>query len=135
MGFLDFLFKKEESKVVNNSPDALRYGAEGGEGGLRARLEYIIATEWSGYELYKEVLAADLGAEQGARNYSYGLFLNGEPKAMIMLIDDNNHYRRSDVVKAREACERMGVPYMNFMTYMSNRGDYISNRLRENVLR
>ncbi len=165
MGFLENLLKREARKVVSeavgtvfseltgmtsdtskansttvtgqsmNTQDALRYGKDGGEQGLRQRLEYIVATEWSGYELRKDIPAGTLGAEAGARDYTYGLYLNGQPKAMIMLIRNNNHYRRSDVVKANAACQKNGIPYMNFMTYMANCGDYISNRLNKNIAR
>ena len=105
-----------------------------GERGLRERLEEVLNREWYGYELRREIAARELGAQPGARAYSYGLYQNGEPKAMIMILNNRNHYCRKDVVLAREACEEKGIPYMNFMSHLPNRTEYISQRLRDNIL-
>lgn len=158
MGFLGDLLKKEAKKVVSNAIDnvtgsftgsssekndyssagadkthAKRNEEGGGEAGFRDRFEEIIAEEWPGYELVQNVSAYDFGAEDGARDYSYGLYYNGEPKAMIMIIRGSNEYRKSEVVKAMNACERQGIVYLNFMVYFPNRRDYISNRLKEEI--
>lgn len=105
-----------------------------GEKGLRERLEKVISQEWYGYELRREISAAELGAQSGARSYSYGLYQDGEPRAMIMILNNRNHYCRKDVVFARKACEERGIPYMNFMSHLPNRTEYISQRLRDNIL-
>lgn len=102
----------------------------GGEDGFRERFESIIAQEYSEYELVKNVSAYDFGADEGAREYSYGLYYNGQPKLMIMIIRDNNGYRRSDVLKARRACEAKGISYLNFMVYFPNEYNYIADRIR-----
>ncbi|MCI8288134.1 MAG: hypothetical protein HFH89_10835 [Lachnospiraceae bacterium] len=46
---------------------------------------------------------------------------------------EGNAYCRRDVRLARMACELKKIPYMNFMDYMENRPEYISQRFRENI--
>lgn len=158
MGFLGDLLKKEAKKVVSNAIDnvtgsftgnssdktdyssakpdktyAKRNEEGGGETGFRSRFEEIIAEEWSGYELVQDVSAYDFGAEDGARDYSYGLYYNGEPKAMIMVIRGHNDYRKKEVVKAQKACINNGIVYLNFMVYFPNSREYISERLKEEI--
>lgn len=106
---------------------------ESGEKVLRTRLEQIIADEWSGYELRKNVPASEMNAESRARTYSYGIYQDGIPKAMIMILDDRNLYKKREVLQAQRACGEMRVAYMNFMTYLPNREDYISERLKEKI--
>lgn len=102
---------------------------------LRDKLESIIASEFSEYELRKDIPASEMTSNSGARDYSYGLYLNGSPKAFIMIMKDRNDYKKRDVVLARQAAESNGIPYMNFIPHLPNEPEYISNRLRQNVLR
>lgn len=97
------------------------------------RIEKVAAEEWSGYELRKHVPASEMGASEKARDYSYGLYLNGVPKAMIIIIDVPSHYQKKDVRLAHEACRNQNVFCMNLMLHLPNRRSYISKRLRDNV--
>ncbi len=99
------------------------------------RVERIVASEWSGYELRKNIPAVELGADSNARDYSYGLYLNGVPKAMIIIIDIPSHYKKKDVRLAHEACERQHVFCMNLLLHLPNRYSYISKQLSDNVAR
>lgn len=98
-----------------------------------ARIEDVAATEWAGYELRTNIPAYDMGAEEGARDYTYGLYLNGMPKAMIIILEDPAHYRKKDTRLAHEACQVKGVFCMNLMLHLPNRRSYISEQLRKNV--
>lgn len=100
---------------------------------LRERLEKIMAKEWSEYEIRKEVPASTMNAPEKSRAYSYGMYLNGEPKAFIMVLTVKHHYALKEVVNSQDASIRKGVPYMNFLTHLPNRESYISNRLKENI--
>ena len=153
MGFFGDLIKKEAKKAASNAIDSVTGKINdkpgngvavenhfekcsdegGGEAGFRNRFEDIIATEWQGYELKENVSAEKFDAEEGARNYSYGLYCNGEPKAMIMVLRGHNEYRKSDVVKAEKACRNNNIAYLNFMVYFPNKRDYISERLKDNI--
>lgn len=99
------------------------------------RVERIAASEWSGYELRKNIPATELGADSNARDYSYGLYLNGIPKATIIIIDVPSHYKKKNVRLAHEACERQHVFCMNLMLHLPNRYSYISKQLSDNVAR
>lgn len=104
-----------------------------GEPELRSRIEYIIRNEWQGYELVSNISAGTFGAKDGARDYSYGIYHNGAPVAMIMILHDNNEYRRKAVRLSHEACSCQSIPCMNFMSYMANYPSYISDRFRETI--
>ncbi len=108
-------------------------GEYGGEAGLRTRLEKILEEEWSGYEIRRQVPASTFGAAEGAWDYSYGVYAGGQPKAMLMVLNNRNDYKRKAVLDAQGACKANGIPYMNFLSHMPNRSDYISQRLRDNI--
>lgn len=99
------------------------------------RVENVIATEWSGYELRQKIPAKELGADLGARPYTYGLYLNGVPKAMILIMEGRSSYRRKDTVRSHEACKENNVFCMNLMLHLPNRYSYIADMLRKNVSR
>lgn len=120
------------------APAASKYDAEDGhcrgEGELRERIEAVVAAEWPGYELRKDVPSSEMSALDGARKfYTYGIYRDGVPVAMILFLSNRNDYRRREVLLMQRACEKQGVPYMNFMTYMANHRAYISKRFRENI--
>lgn len=100
---------------------------------LRDRLERIFSEEWSGYEVRKDISAAELDAPAKSQPYSYGLYLQGKPKAMILVLEDKNDYRYWKVVSSHKACEKKGIFCMNLLPHMPNRRSYISKRLKDNV--
>lgn len=105
-----------------------------GESDLRGRIESIVAEEWPGYELRKNVSSREMLAQAGASEfYSYGIYHDGVPVAMIMLLRENNAYRRREIRLAQQACQEQQIPYMNFMIYMANYRSYISDRLKKNI--
>lgn len=102
-----------------------------GEADLRNRIEQIIRNEWPDYELVPNVSAtAAMGANKDARDYTYGVYHNGVPIAMIMILNGNNESSRKAVRLAHEACFNRGVTCMNFMSYMANYQSYISARFQ-----
>lgn len=156
MGLLNSLIRKAVSTVVDSAVDGVMKNVSGKDGGgamssaaskrgagdeycrgesdLRGRIESIVAEEWPGYELRKDVSSKEMLAQAGASEfYSYGIYRDGVPVAMIMLLRDNNAYRRREIRLAQRACEEQKIPYMNFMTYMANYRSYISERLRKNI--
>lgn len=134
MGFLSRVLGKGRDRQTIEMPQRRTRNYCSGEQELRRRIEKIIAEEWPGYELRKNVPSGVMEAPSDAREfYSYGVYRDNVPKAMIMILKDNNAYCRRDVRLARMACELKKIPYMNFMDYMENRPEYISQRFRENI--
>lgn len=128
MGFFEHLFGKEVKKSASK-------GKLSGEKGLRSRLEQVVATEYSTYELRQNVPSSEMFAEAGAVNYSYGIYQNGAPVAFINIIKNRNDYNLKGFRLAKEASESRGVPHMNFFSHLPNDTSYISERLRKNIFR
>lgn len=159
MGFLEGLFKSAARKIVSEVADGLaeeiqnirRSGDTAGTEAVtaaadsdeedccyeisvvRRRVEAVFAQEWSGYEVRRDIAAEEMGAPEGSYAYSYGLYLQGQPKAMVMILEGGAEYRRKGVVCAHKACEEKGVFCMNLLLHMPNRRSYISKRLKDNV--
>lgn len=148
MGFLDNLFKKEAKKFVSGMVDKAMDSVMGGssslsgksdnvtltgEAGLRARLEQVVANEYSEYELRQNVPSSEMFAEPGAVDYSYGMYKNGAPVAMINVISNRNDYRLKRFRLAKEAAVNRGIPHMNFFAHLPNETSYISERLRKEI--
>ena len=155
MGFLQNLLKKEAKKMlsnvintakdevvrtINSDPEAnsAAYSDEDfceSEKELGKRIAKIVTEEWPGYELRKDIPAGEMDAAFGARKYSYGLYKDGAPKAMILVLDGRSQYCRKDTRLAHEACKEKGVFCMNLMMHLPNRRSYIAEQLRNNVSR
>lgn len=115
---------KAATKQENNSGDRL----------LRQRIEEIAAREQSAYELRQRVPSREVAAPEGAREFfDYGFYQNGILVAVIMILEHNNAYNLKAVRLAQQACQERQVEYMNFMAYMMNRPEYISQRLKEHL--
>lgn len=155
MGFLQNLLKKEAKKMlsnvintakdevvrtINSDPEANSAANSDedfceSEKELGERIAKIVTEEWPGYELRKDIPAGEMDAAFGARKYSYGLYKDGAPKAMILVLDGRSQYCRKDTRLAHEACKEKGVFCMNLMMHLPNRRSYIAEQLRNNVSR
>lgn len=160
MGFFDKIFTKETKKFISDMVDKAVDNVTGGnsssantstnkssgtslntsgnasqlgEPALRARLEQVISEEYSTYELRQNIPSSELSAGQGAVDYSYGIYKNGKPVAMINVITNRNDYRLKRFRMAKEAAVKMGVPHMNFFTHLPNEKSYISERLKKEI--
>lgn len=105
-----------------------------GEGLLSKRIEEIAARDWSDYELRKQVPSSEVNAPEGAEAFfDYGFYQGGALVAVIKILNDNNAYCRKSVRLAQDACRGQNVRYMNFMSYMMNRPEYIAERLKKTI--
>ena len=102
---------------------------------LRNNIQKVFMRDWAtkGYEMRTDVPASELNAAEGARNYSYGFYLNGEPKCMIMVLTNRNHYQLKAVRLAEQAARNAGATYLNFFTHLPNREDYIAERFQNEI--
>lgn len=128
MGFLSKLFG------LSGSSSERRHGSRAsGRELLCRRIESIVENEFDEYELRTDIPASELCASYGARNYSYGIYKDDSLRVLIMIMRDNNDYRKKDVCLSHEAAYLRGVPCLNFMPHLPNEEEYISNRLHENI--
>lgn len=98
---------------------------------IRQRIEKIAAEEYGDLELRKNISASELNAEAGAYDYTYGLYRNGAPVAMLIILDGRDEYRCKAVRLSREACRNSNIGYVHFLAHMPNRKSYISAKLKE----
>lgn len=120
--------------ALKENKGATRQANCSGERLLRHRIEEIAAREKPEYELRQKVSSSQVGAPGGAEPYfDYGFYRDGMLAAVIQILDDNNAYCRKSVRLAQQACEDRQVAYMNFMSYMTNRPEYIAKRLEEKL--
>ncbi len=104
-----------------------------GESLLRSRLEQIIATEWSGYELKKNVAPEYLNAPENAKKYSYVMYQNNIPKAAFLIVTSTAHHIPSGARIAKNSADAQGIPCLYFMSHLPNEEDYISQRLKATI--
>lgn len=128
----------DNNSTSNSQPNAqanndIRNRIPRGVGPTCARIEHVVNTKFSNYELKKDVPASVMGAEKGAVPYTYALYYNGTPRAFINVIDQRNDYRLKRFRLSKMACEKNGIPHFNFFSHLPNEMGYIEERLRENV--
>lgn len=96
-----------------------------------SRIESVAAEDWGSLELRKNVSCSILNAEAGSIDYTYGLFRDGAPVAMINVLPGVDDYRRKSVLLSAKACRENGVGYVHFMLKLPNRKTYIAQKLKE----
>lgn len=154
MGFLDNLLRKETRKIISGNSSESRGVINTGtskagssdyrEGAIVddddccynekivcSRIESVAAEDWGSLELRKNVSCSILNAEAGSIDYTYGLFRDGAPVAMINVLPGVDDYRRKSVLLSAKACRENGVGYVHFMLKLPNRKTYIAQKLRE----
>lgn len=96
---------------------------------VRRRIEMIAAENWPGYELRRDIPATEFGADGQAHGFDYGLYLNGQPKVMVMLLNQYQ-YRSRHVQRAHAACKSQGVGSFHLLMHLPNRKTYIAERFK-----
>ncbi len=161
MGFLDNLLskgaKKLISNVVDNTVDRItdKFDEKTGNNSssnetakpaqntyspkkgctpseVMSRLEAIFASNYAAYEVRKNVSPTTIGATDEAKNYTYGLYLNGDAKVFIMVAEHNQDALRTYRL-AKNAATNNGIAYINFLTQFPNTEEYIKKRLAESI--
>lgn len=96
---------------------------------VRRRIEKVAAEDWPGYELRRNIPATEFGADGNAHSFDYGLYLDGQPKVMIMLLEQYQ-YRNRSVQLAHAACRNQGVGSFHLLMHLPNRKTYIADRVK-----
>ncbi len=102
---------------------------EGCQSTVCRRIEMVAAENWPGFELRRNISAMELGAGKKAHSFDYGLYLNGQPKVMIMILKQHQ-YRSENVLQAHEACKRNGIGSFHLLMHLPNRKTYTAERVR-----
>lgn len=122
------------SDTAAENKKATRQENNSGERLLRQRIEEIAAREFPQYELRQRIPGSQAGVPGDAESYfDYGFYQSGILTAVINILDDNNAYRCASVRLAQKSCHDRQIVYMNFMSYMMNRPEYIAQRLKANL--
>ncbi len=101
---------------------------------VEQRIRNVVSEEWGDrIEVRKNIKASEMCADAGALDYTYGLYYNGAPVAMIILLTPPNYYWNKRTRLAREACERQRVGYVHFIMRLPNRTCYIREQLKKSV--
>lgn len=96
---------------------------------IHRRIEKIAAEDWPGYELRRDISASEFGASGRDHGFDYGLYLDGRPMVMIMILD-HYQYRNQSVQNAHAACRRQGVGSFHLLNHLPNRKSYIAERVK-----
>lgn len=115
--------------------DAAEEDCCGNEAVVEQRIRTVVSEEWGDrIEIRKNIPSSELGAESRAlESYTYGLYCDGAPMAMINLFNHPNLYRKRCTRLAKEACERNHVGYVHFIMRLPNRTGYIREQLKKIV--
>ena len=99
------------------------------DGNVEANFSEVLSTEFTDYEIRKNVSPMEIGGSNAARTYTFGLYQGGVPKLFITLTP-HNRYQNRPFREAKSACENNGIPFLNFFTHFSNEKTYVVNRIR-----
>lgn len=101
---------------------------------VKQRIEKVVSEEWGDQvEIRKNISSSEMAAEDGALDYTYGLYSNGRPIAMVIVLDYPDDYWCRRTRLAKEACGRQNVGYVHFITRLPNRTSYIREQLKKIV--
>lgn len=96
---------------------------------IRRRIEMAAAEDWPSYELRRDIPATEFGAGENDHGFDYGLYLDGQPKLMIMILKPSQ-YRNQSVHNAHAACKSRGVGSFHLLNHLPNRKTYIAERMK-----
>lgn len=144
MGLLSRIFgkTKETECGYGEAKGKLKEGRSGDDAPCRGDRELVCerveqavaevtASESFYYELRRDVAPQELGGNESMHPFTYGLYYNGAPKLMILVLEQSWGYKKKDVMAAHELCRSRGIACMNLMLHLPNRKSYIINRVRE----
>ena len=92
------------------------------------KIREVMASEFSAYEVREDVSPHTIGGTGRFMNYSFGMYLDGQPKLFIMLVGKTTCAHR-EYRWSKEQAQAAGVEMINFVWHYPNEMDYIVNRL------
>lgn len=97
---------------------------------VRKEIEEIVAQCFPQYELRRNVSPTTIGGLGRFLDYSYGVYLGGEPKLFIMIVGKKTTSHRVYRWSKEEAAKK-GITMINFVEHFPNKYDYVKNRLAQ----
>ena len=82
------------------------------------------------YFVLRDIPAAEVGGGEKDQGFDYGLYLDGQPKLMIMILDQYQH-RNKCVQRSHKACKDRGIGSFHLLVHLPNRKTYIAERMKE----
>ena len=82
------------------------------------------------FQLYRTRPRQAYKAEWG-QPYSFVLYQDGDIKGMVMLGKGHSHDQNVKYLIARMYCKKLGRPYINFYTQMTNERNYVIGRIKK----
>lgn len=97
---------------------------------VQSKIRNLMMAEFPEYELRENVSPTTIGGTGRFMNYTFGVYLNGQPKLFMMVIGkttcSHREYRWS-----KEQAQAAGVPMINWVEHYPNKIDYMVNRLHQ----
>lgn len=90
----------------------------------------VLAAEFPQFTVKEDVSPLTIGGHGRFMNYSIGVYQNEEPKLFIMEIGKTTCTHR-EYRWSKEAAERNGIVFLNFIKHYPNRKEYIKDRLHK----
>lgn len=128
---------------------ALKGSAESKSNKKVSDFENILMTNFSQYEIRKDVLVTELVGDtsecftlykdrpeqmykaEWGKPYSFVLYENNKPAAVVMLGDGHSHDSEVKYLISRMYCKKINIPYINFYTQFPNTTGYVISRINQ----
>ncbi|MBQ1306048.1 MAG: hypothetical protein IIY44_06640 [Erysipelotrichales bacterium] len=96
----------------------------------RDKIMEVLASDFPQYEVKEDVSPVTFGGEGRFMNYSIVVYEEGKAKLVMMLIGKTTTAHR-EYRWSKEAAQKAGVPFINFVKHYPNTYAYIRDRLHK----
>ncbi|MBR4677284.1 MAG: hypothetical protein IKO99_04710 [Bacteroidales bacterium] len=94
------------------------------------KIKEVLKENFSQYDVAENVSPVTFGGSGKFLNYTFGIYSNGEPKLLIMIVNRNTCRYRT-YRWSKEVAEKNSVPLINFIEHFPNEVPYIRERLSQ----
>ncbi len=98
---------------------------------VETRIRNALAENFADCELVRNVSAGSIGLYGIEWDFTYAIYKNGAPVAVINLLYNQNDYRRKVVLQSKEACAGKGIGYTHFLMHLPNRYSYVEAQVKK----
>lgn len=94
------------------------------------KLKEVLREDFSQYDVIENVSPVTLGGSGKFLNYTFGIYSDGKPKLLIMIVGRNTCRYRT-YRWSKEVAEKNSIPLINFLEHFPNEVPYIRERLSQ----